>query len=144
MKMQDFEDLVKPYSRERVLTYCAAALGEDWPKPPERIFLDEKTGLWKTKKPQGMNTKLKRFHTDLRKYGENKDVFKSWDNWEEDQPMIEERLGPWPGMCISHVPFEETLFYACRDADALIRLWPILKRMAARTRRSTQEHWRNG
>lgn len=142
MEMQDFEDLVKPYSRERVLTYYAAAAGEDWPRPDERVYLDDKTGLWKLKKPQGMNTKLKRFHTDLRKYGENKDVFKAWENWEDDQAMMEERLGPWPGMCITHAPEEETLFYACRDADALIRLWPLLQHMQARVRHATQEHWR--
>lgn len=142
MEMQDFEDLVKPYSRERVLTYYAAALGEDWPKPPERVYLDDKTGLWKLKKPQGMNTKLKRFHTDLRKYGENKDVFKSWENWEDDQAMIEARIGEWPGMCITHAPEDEVLFYACRDADALIRLWPLIRHMEAKVRHTTQEHWR--
>lgn len=143
MEMQDFEDLVKPYSRQRVLTYYEAARAEDWPKPDERLFLDEKTGLWKLKKPQGMNTKFKRFFTDLSKYGEDKDVFKAWENWGAEQPMIEAKVGPWPGMCITHVPFEQVLFYACRDSDALIRLWPILDGMSRVVRDFTQEHWRD-
>lgn len=143
MTMEDFIDLVTPYSRRRVLDYYELAAAEDWPKPDERPIWNEKTGLWKLKRPQGMNTKFKRFFTDLRKQGENKDVFQSWENWDADQQMIEDRVGPWPGMCITHVPFERVLHYACRDADALIRLWPIINRMSKVVRRYTQGWWRD-
>lgn len=142
MQMQDFDDLVTPYSTSLILLYYQILQSENWPKPEPRAEQDSKTGLWKMKNPQGMNTKLKRFFTD---YGKNpdKDVFGMWEkNWEAEQEMLEEKFGPWPGKCISHVPFEKTLFYACRDADALIRLWPLLQWMKARVRHTTQEHWR--
>jgi hypothetical protein len=87
-----------------------------------------------------MNTKFKRFLTDYTK-NENKDIFKAWKNWEDSHKMIEEKLGPWPGKCISYVPFEKVIYYACRDADATIRLWPILERMRRRVRRRNQEYW---
>ena len=31
--------------------------------------------------------------------------------------------------------------YACRDSDATLRLYPILKNMQHQVRRTTQEHW---
>jgi hypothetical protein len=57
--------------------------------------------------------------------------------------MIEEKMGPWPGLDIAHVPFEKTLFYACRDVDALIRLWPLIEWMRSRVGQVPQERWRD-
>jgi uracil-DNA glycosylase family 4 len=142
MDMDDFDDVVTPYSRENVLIYYQMAKTVSWPKPEERLELDSKTGLWKLYKPQSMTTKLKRFFTD---YGKNpdKDVFEMWTkNWEAEQAMIEAECGPWPGKCISHVPFDRMLYYACRDADALLRVWPIIKRMSRVVRKFSQEQWR--
>jgi len=142
MVMQDFEDLVLPYSIPQVLAYYRLAQAHDWPKPEPRFEVNSKTGLWELKNPQGMNTKLKRFFTD---YGKNpeKDVFNMWEsNWTDAQAMIEERCGPWPGVDIAHVPFEEALYYSCRDSDALIRLYPVLLKMRERVRMFPQEQWR--
>lgn len=142
MDMQDFEDVVKPYSTQEVLRYYRLAYAETWEKPEPQTVRDE-AGRWTLYKPQSMSTKLKRFFTDYQKSPETKDIFKMWtENWTESQTMLEERLGPWPGMDIRHVPFEEVLPYACRDADALGRLWPVLQRMARLTRRYPQEQWR--
>lgn len=140
MQMQDFDDLVLPYSTELVLDYYRQAQLVTWPKPEADLVIEG--GKWKVYKPQSLNTKLKRFFTDYSK-NEEKDVFKMWTaNWVEQQAMMEEQLGPWPGPCITHVPFEKTLYYACRDADALIRLWPIIRRMSKQVRRYSQELWR--
>lgn len=140
MQMQEFEDLVEPHSRELVLDYFRRAQAVEWPKP-EPDLIQDSLGQWKVYKAQSLNTKLKRFFTDVSK-DPDKDVFKTWDNWEASQAQIEAEVGPFPGMCISHVPFEDVLFYACRDADALIRLYPILKKMQARVRKFPQERWR--
>lgn len=141
MEMTDFDDVVRPHSTQEVLRYYRLAYAETWPKPAPQMVYDV-DGSLKAYKPQGMGTKLKRFFTDYTKNPTGKDVFEAWDNWEDSHAMIEERLGPWPGLDITHVPFEEVLPYACRDADALIRLWPLLKRMSRLTRRFSQEHWR--
>lgn len=141
MSMEDFDDVVKPHSTPVVLDYYRDAFAEDWPKPDEESIRQE-DGTWKIKKPQGMNTKLKRFFTDYRK-NIDKDVFNAWEkNWKDSHDMIEAVLGPWPGKCISHVPFDLATYYACRDADALLRLWPILKRMKSNIRRISQDRWR--
>lgn len=141
MDMQDFEDLVKPYSQARVLDYYQQMAAIDWPKPEPELVRDDKTGLWKVYKPQGMNTKLKRFFTDFSKNPE-KDVFNMWrENWEPQQAMIQEQLGPWPDMDIAHAPDDEALFYACRDADATGRLWPLMDYMESRVNTHLQEDW---
>jgi uracil-DNA glycosylase family 4 len=141
MTMQDFDDVVTPHSTRKVLEYYEQASWEDWPKLEPQMVLDE-AGQWKLYKPQSMKTKFKRFFTDYRKSPETKDVFGSWENWESQHATIEAVLGPWPGKDIRHAPFEDVLFYACRDSDALGRLWPILKKMRTLTRRYSQESWR--
>lgn len=143
MEMEDFEDVVAPYSRENILLYYRIAASFEWERPPEELVQDDKTGLWKVYKPQSMSTKFKRFFTDYEKAPETKDVFGMWEAWESQQTAIEEKVGPYPGMCISHVPFEKTIRYACRDVDSLIRLWPLLKRMSSNVRHTSQERWRD-
>lgn len=142
MTMQDFEDVVGPHSKEMVLGYYWKAREIDWPKPDSEVII-QPDGTMKMKQPQGMNTKLKRFFTDFTKNPE-KDVFQAWDNWASSHAQIEEKLGPWPGMCISHAPFDEVLAYACRDADATLRLYLLLRAMRHKVRRFSQEHWREG
>lgn len=140
MEMQDFDDLVRPYSREEVLLYYRRMTLETWEKPEAQAVRD-KSGKWKLYKPHSMATKLKTFFTHLAK-DPNKDVFEAWSNWEEEHAEIQARCGPWPGIDISHVPFEHIIAYACRDVDALIRLYPILRHMASRVRKSPQHQWR--
>jgi hypothetical protein len=141
MVMQDIDDLVKPYSSSLVLDYYRSAYLLDWPKPDESI-VRKKEGMWKVHKPQSIKTKLKRFFTDYEKSQESKDVFDIWDNWEDQQTEIEEKCGPWPGKDIAHVPFDEMLYYACRDAHATLLLYYVLKKMRTKTRKVPQELWR--
>jgi len=142
MSMMDFDDVVTPHSTELVLRYYRDAYAEDWQKPDPQTVYREKAGLWRLYQPQSMKTKLKRFFTDF-KNNPSKDVFAMFeDNWQGHQREIEEKCGPYPGMCISHVPFDEMLAYACRDADALIRVWNIIQHMSSRVRKVPQERWR--
>lgn len=145
MEMEDFDDLVTPYARPRVLQYYMDAYAEDWEAPEPFLYRGD-DGKYKLKKPQSMTTKLKRFFTDLGK-NPDKDVFETWHtNWEESQEMIEARMGPWPGKCISYAweeDRERTVRYACRDSDALLRLWPVMQHMRSRVCKTTQERWRD-
>lgn len=141
MDMQDFDDLVTPYSTQEVLTYYQKASCIEWQRPPEELIIDSKTRQWKVYRPQSLSTKFKRFFTDLSKNPE-KDVFDMWTkNWEQHQTEVERAVGPWPGKCITHVPFDQALYYACRDADATLRVWRVLRRMRKFVRRYPQERW---
>ena len=139
MQMQDFDDLTLPYSTPIMLKYLREAYTQDWPKPEEQTVRD-KDGHWKLYKPQGMSTKLKRFFSDYEK-NPAKDIRECWDNWEDSHSMIETVCGPWPGVDIQHVPMDKVIHYACRDADATIRLWPVLRDMTRQVRHKLSEHW---
>lgn len=139
MTMQDFDDLVTPYAKPLVLDYYRQAHLEEWPKPEAEMIRD-KDGKWKIYQAQSMSTKLKRFFTDLNK-NSDKDLFTAWDNWDECHEMVEKELGSWPGKCITYAPIDKVIHYACRDADATLRLWPLLKWMEHNVRRRPQEFW---
>lgn len=140
MTMQDFDDLVTPHSSARVLDYYRKMDEWEWPRPDEQLIIEK--GKFKLYRPQSLSTKLKRFFTDYSK-NPDKDVFTMWeDNWEEHQAEIETECGEWPGKDIQHAPFAEVLHYACRDSDALLRLYPKLVQMRQRVRKFPQEKWR--
>lgn len=143
MKMQDFDDVVTPFAKPRVLQYYMEAYSEKWPKPEPQLVRDSKTQKWKVYKAHSLNTKLKTFFTYLEKDPE-KDIFDAWSNWEDCHEMVENVLGKWPGKCISYVPMDLVKRYACRDADALVRLYPKLKYMEHRMRSKPQEQWSDG
>ena len=143
MTMMDFDDLVTPCAVPRVLEYYRDCFVEEWDRPEPQLERD-KDGKWKLYKPQSFTTKLKRFFKDYEK-NPLKDVFEMWTkNWEPLQAEVEERVGPWPGKCITYAAedrWEDTLRYACRDADATIRLYPVLKRMIRNMRKTVAENW---
>lgn len=139
MRMDNFDDLVTPYSTPLCLDYLRKASLHEWPKQEESLVRD-KDGAWKLYKPQSMGTKLKRFFTDLDR-NPDKDIYGAWDNWEESHTMIEEVMGLWPGKDIRYAPFDKVLHYACRDADATLRLWHRQQQMTRQVRRTTQERW---
>jgi uracil-DNA glycosylase family 4 len=148
MEMKDFDDLVTPYAIHRVLSYYNDMYMEEWEKPPSSLVRDAE-GNFKLYQPHSMKTKLKVFFTYWQKAqekGQVKDVFEAWDNWEDSHQLIQEKMGrPYPGKCISYAweeNREETIRYACRDADSLLRLYLILERMKRQVRRKPQELWR--
>lgn len=143
MQMQDFDDLVLPYSTDRVLEYYRQCLAEDWGKPEEQTVRGP-DGKWKLYKPQGFNAKIKRFFGDYTKNPE-KDIYEMWQkNWSVNQEEIQGKIGEWPGKCITYAAednWPDTLRYACRDADATLRLYPALKAMQHNVRRTVAENW---
>jgi uracil-DNA glycosylase family 4 len=146
MDMLDFDDLVKEPSTDRCLSWLGHAARMKWPKPdPVQVRQDD--GSYKTKQPHSMSTKLKTFFTYWNK-DNTKCPFEAWDNWEDSHALLnagmDEEYGHWPGKCITHAAEdkpEEVIRYACRDADALLRLWPRLQHMERRMRKVPQEQW---
>jgi hypothetical protein len=128
MEMQDFEDLVKPYSSNRVYDYYLKAYTFDWDRPEEQLIQDSKTGKWKLHHPQSLKTKLKRLFTDIHK-NPNKNILDVWDTWECHHTDLEEKCGPYTGLDIADVPYDLAMYYSCRDSDATIRLVPVLNKM---------------
>ena len=141
LEMTDFDDVVKPYSRKLALDYFRKMQEETW-ETPEEQFIRDADGKWKVYKPQNLSTKLKRFFTDYSK-NPNKDPIEMWEgNWKESVgAMVEEWLGEFPGVCISHVPEDEAFAYALKDSDYLLRLWPRFKQIKSRIRKGEVHTW---
>lgn len=141
MRMMDFEDLVTPYSTPELLQYYEMASMIDWPRPEEELVRD-KAGMWKLYRPQSFTTKIKRFLKDY-EGNPHKDLFDTWNkNWADSQAMVEDKIGPWPGLDIAHVPFDEMLHYAARDSDATLRLSYVLDSIKDKAMTGIpQENW---
>ncbi len=139
VEMQSFDDLVTPHSMQKVLTYFSQALSTEWDKPEEQLIRDTK-GEWKIYKPQSFSTKIKRFFTDLKNNPEI-DPFDRWDNWEMHHDEIEAKMGPYPGKCISHCPFDLVVDYACQDAARTLEIWPIIKHASSLIRKRRAYEW---
>lgn len=127
MKMTEYNETIRPYAAKKYLNYVLRVLERDWPKPePEAVIKD---GVAKVYQAQGVNQRLNRALTDLVK---NPDV-DLWDRWvnvdAESRKRIEAELGPLTRANISDIPLDEAVQYAARDADATLRIYPVLSQM---------------
>jgi len=56
-----------------------------------------------------------------------------WSRWrsipEEERSVVESVLGAMPESSLADIPFDDALQYACRDADATLRVYYKLKKM---------------
>jgi hypothetical protein len=52
---------------------------------------------------------------------------RDWHDW--DRGYAVDYVGPWPLASVEHVPEPELLQYACRDADATLRLHFLLEKI---------------
>jgi uracil-DNA glycosylase family 4 len=59
------------------------------------------------------------------------DPIKRWDKVSaEERAVVEAVIGTMPRPSIAQVPFEEAVWYACRDSDATLRIKPVIRREA--------------
>jgi uracil-DNA glycosylase family 4 len=134
MHMQDFDDLCRPFAEAEALTYYEDA---------ERAL----SKLAKPKRKRGepvpplasLKTKVGRLWGDWNKDPNSVDLLKRYEAWDdEDKALLRELMGRcFPVTSIDKAPFPQALVYACRDADATIRLWPVLRRECAGIMRKT-------
>ena len=58
------------------------------------------------------------------------DPWSRFDDWNDDvRNRIVAAAGPMPELSITHVPWDKALYYSARDADATIRILPIIRRL---------------
>jgi DNA polymerase I-like protein with 3'-5' exonuclease and polymerase domains len=125
MKMNSYQDTVGPYTHRKVMEYLELVRVLDWPKPD--MVLEWKDGEPKAKQPQNITKKVKRLFSDIEK-GKDVDPWKRWQDWQKkgDVEAVEEVLGPLSDADLSEIPLQEAVRYSARDADATLRIYPIL------------------
>ena len=123
MEMHSYNEVLGDLGNLKAKEYLEVAVCLDWPDPEQ--LLEFKDGLPHVKKPQNIGKKVLRALRDNDK-GEV-DLYTRWNRMEGHED-VEALLGPMPQADLRDVPEADALYYACRDADATRRIYPILKR----------------
>ena len=118
MIMTDYKDMVEAKTEELALDYLLQIVSQPWPKPAP--VLEWAKGEPKVRQPQNIQRKA------LRILKAGKDFALKWKTISEGKEIVEERLGPLRAGELCDIPHEDAVFYAARDADATIRIYPIL------------------
>jgi DNA polymerase-1 len=124
MTMQSYSSLVDPITEARTLDYMGRVMAWKWPKPPTMRVLESRG--WREKQPWSMHTVAKSIINSWAKGTiRGRAVFDRWhDN--PNRHQAEAILGKLEAATLADVDFETVLHYACRDADATRRVYPIL------------------
>jgi len=133
MEMREFTDLVDPYWYTHVVDWAMAGADILKPPPPPKVPHVKGTKRIKAIPPpktgyERMGSNLARLANDIinGKEVEIMDRYKGWEGVEEIIPII----GAIPFRSLRMVPWPKAVFYACRDADATLRCYPLLRRQS--------------
>jgi DNA polymerase-1 len=118
MEMSSYTEMVMPAMYRRAMEYLDVVQAIDWGKPEP--VLEWKDGKPHVKQPQGINRKVAAML--------KKDPPDPWKKWKamDGKEQVESAIGPMPKGELCDIPEDEAVRYAARDADATLRIYPIL------------------
>lgn len=142
MDMDEYADVVRSAQNTIARDYLEAVYMAPWPGiEPSTVWRNgkqAKTKPWQIKRHA--ENILANYHgvkaAELRAGGwdgatgnEAIDLAGRWGNVDEaKREIVEDRLGPMPEAGLQHIEFSRALRYACRDADALGRVyWKLVE-----------------
>lgn len=140
VRMKSWEDLVTPYSRDKIMDYLIEAilLAEG-----RRVYspqFSEKTGK-RLKNDLVDKLPEERVLRDLLRYVQRNEAYNPWkrlageleeedieegEDWTRYEKLsvwLKRELGMWPERGIGHVPLEEAKEYGCRDSDVTLQVY---------------------
>lgn len=123
-----YADLVGAAGVEKQLDYLLEVEGGSWDKP-EAQLIHENDGTSRVYQPQTVQSRAKKILLDY--YGDKRDkdgnpvdVYKRWMDVDADvRGIAEADLGPMHESSLEDVDLETATEYACRDADAALRIY---------------------
>lgn len=127
MKMGSYSETVAPATFYNAIEYLHRVQEKEWPNPPQ--IMEWKGGVPKFRQPQNINRKVKSIFTDMAS-GKKGDVDprERWMKFSpEERAMVEAELGEMKEGDLGDVDPEKAIQYSSSDADATIRIYPILK-----------------
>jgi DNA polymerase len=130
MEMQEFSDLVDPYWHAHVVDWAMAGSVVLKPPPPPKVPHVKGTKRVKAVPPpktgfERMGTNLARLASDIID-GKDVKIMDRYRGW-EDVDRIVPLVGPIPFRSLRMAPWPKAVWYACRDADATLRCYPLLR-----------------
>jgi DNA polymerase I-like protein with 3'-5' exonuclease and polymerase domains len=129
MTMLDYEDIIAEASSDLAFEYLLKVKDSPWPMP-DKIMEIKPGGIIHYKQPQNIIKVVDRM---LKDYAQGK-IQKSdlWDRWhkldeeETSRGLVESILGEMPEGNLSMIDEKTRHWYAARDPDATIRIYPYL------------------
>ena len=131
MEMGTYAEQVAPATREKAVAYLEDVRNEGmrghWPTPEAVLTWDK--GEPHIKQPQPIEKKAARILKDVEEKGVD-----PWERWhsidlDEGRGIVEAELGPMVPGYLSDIPLEQAVRYAAQDADATLRVWPLIRDM---------------
>jgi uracil-DNA glycosylase family 4 len=124
MKMRRYKDLVGPLSREMQIEWFDKIMKRDWPKPEQRIIVNN-DGTLRLYKPQPVHRRVENMLYAV--YLEDKDPAECWSNMDDElRRDVESELGRLPHATLDDVKLDEAVAYAGADSDFELRAYPVL------------------
>ncbi len=129
MIMEDYNDLVREISAEKYYNYLWNALQFKWPDVLPVMEL-QKDGPH-LRQPQNMTKRIQGILKAVEKYHDRGVAIDRWKKIDPDEgkDLVEEELGPPQEGAIDEADARDpkrVTRYACRDADATLRVFPTL------------------
>lgn len=134
MVMSDYPDIVRDASNSLAMDYLIRASVETWPPAVEVVEL--KGGEARVHKPQGLNRRIDSIlkavmdRDDPASKSFGKPRVDIWDRWRKISDELKapalNALGDMPQATLDDIPVSTAIAYAARDADATLRLLPVL------------------
>jgi DNA polymerase-1 len=129
MTMRSYDEVIGSRGNAKAKVYLEMAGMLEWPNP-EHVLEFREGGVPHIKKPQNIGRKIGSALTKYWKAGGEEsgiDLHEKWVKMEGTE-VVESAIGPMPRADLRDVPEEEAITYACRDADATLRIYPVLKK----------------
>ena len=126
MRMSTYSEMVRPGQRDLAMSYLHTVASQDWPdpEPVEEVRWDNKAGRVATKlrKPWHITRKVDKIIEDARD-DPSVDPYARWQSIDRrERAVVEASLGPMPESSLADIEPEDAVWYACRDADATLRV----------------------
>lgn len=129
MNMKDYDDMLALASADLAEWYLRLVLTYSWPEP-DKIMQIKPGGKIHFKQPQNIHKIVTRIFNDQEKGKIGREDF--WRRWhkldteETSRGLVASLIGEMPRGNLSMIPEADAVWYAARDADATIRIYPQL------------------
>lgn len=117
MEMSSYQEMVGEATRVKAQEYLEAVGMMEWDDPEP--VLEWKKGEPKVRQPQGIGRKVKSA------LGKGDDLYGRWKRM-DGTGQVEAVLGPLREGELCDIQWDEAVRYSARDADATIRVYPVL------------------
>lgn len=132
MAMTDYGLIIGDIGRDKQLEYLSsvADLSSTLPKPAPRLIRDN-AGVTSTYRPNHISKTASRILIDCLSGKTNKDgPINPYKRWRATDDLlraeVEDVIGPMPVGTLADVDLPTAVYYAARDADATLRIYPPL------------------